>query len=330
MGVSRDTIRVGLIGCNTRALWYGAIFGHIDARVYAELDPFGYHHMTFCQHAELQNRKARGFHLAKLHDSDPRAAEAASNAFRHKPLVCRSVEELVEDVDLVIIANAEGDGNSHVRLATPGLKRRIPTFIDRPFTRTTRQARILVALARRMRTPLLSCSHLRYLAHALRFKSRFQEIGPVDVGIVQGHGPNPALMADGVELALTLLGDDFQGRADSVQSMGQWANEIMHLHFQSPQSTRALEAIVVNSHTSMVPTAFCAQAVSKRQQVDSDAFDAFAQPEGGFALLQALQRMVRTGKTPLPYEAMIETVAVLEAGRRAYNKTHASRVVHRV
>ena len=33
------TIRVGMIGCGRRALWYSAIFDRIDPEVYAELDP---------------------------------------------------------------------------------------------------------------------------------------------------------------------------------------------------------------------------------------------------------------------------------------------------
>ena len=40
-------IKVGLVGCSKRALWYGAMFDRIDPHVYAEFDPKAYHHMIY-------------------------------------------------------------------------------------------------------------------------------------------------------------------------------------------------------------------------------------------------------------------------------------------
>ena len=57
-----------------------------------------------------------------------------------------------------------------------------------------------------------------------------------------------------------------------------------------------------------------------RNPVDSPEFDAFAQPEGGLAVMNAVKQMVEAGQAPLPYKEMIEPVAVTEAGRKAHNK----------
>jgi hypothetical protein len=244
-------------------------------------------------------------------------------------MMCGDLDEVSEDVDLVFIANESGDGSDHRTLARPGLLKGVPTFIDRPFAFTVRDARAMVSLARRKRTPLLSCSHMRMLPHAARFKARFAELNTVEVGTVQGHGPNPAHMADGIELALFLFGDEFRGRVDSVQSMGAWPLEIMHVRYAGAKKVllvtgerakRTREVVVVNSHTSAARYALWATAISFIKPIDSPDLDAFVQPVGGLAVMNALQTMVRTGEPSLPYAQMIESVAVAEAGRKAHNK----------
>ena len=318
--MARKQISVGLIGCNKRALWYGAIFDKIDPNAYAELDPAAYHHMTYYQEVELQIPRATGFGLVKVYDRDEKAASTIAGAFRTRPKVCESLDEATKDVDLVFIANESGDGSGHLELARPGLRKGIPTFIDRPFAAAVKDAKAMIALARRKRVPLLSCSHMRMLPPAARFKNRFAELGPLNVGMVQGHGPNPAHVADGIELALFLFGDEFRGRVASVQSMGTWPLEIMHVRYARQGGRRVLDALVVNSHTSATRYAFWAKARSRRTPVDSPDFDAFAQSEAGLAVMNAVKDMVKTGDPPLPYRDMIESVAATEAGRKAHNK----------
>ena len=267
------TINVGLIGCGKRALWYGAIFDDIDPNAYAALDPFAYHHMTYYQHVELQIPRATGFRLVKIYDRDPQAARRTADAFRSRPEVCATLDDVSKGVDLVFIANDSGDGSAHLDLAKPGLDKGIPTFIDRPFAAALKDAKAIVSLARRNGPPLFSCSHLRMLPQAARFKARFAEIGPVEAAAVQGGGPSPAHIADAIELALFLFGDGFGGRVESV-----------------------------------------------RNPLDSPDFDASVQPQGGLAVMNALEEMVTTRKPPLPYTRLVEPVAVTEAGRKAHNK----------
>ena len=321
-------INVGLIGCNRRALWYGAIFDDIDPNAYAALDPATYHHMTYYNYVELQITRAPGFRLAKVYDRDARAAGRVAAAFRTRPEVCNQLDEVSRGVDLVFIANESGDGSDHLELARPGLTKGVPTFVDRPFAATVKDARAMAALARRKRAPLFSCSHIRMLPHAARFKARFAEIGPVANGAVIGHGPNPAHMADGIELALYLFGDDFSGRVHTAQSMGSWPLEIMHLRYVDARSKRVLEAYIINSHTSAARYAFWAKAMGQMKSllVDSRNWDAFVQWEGGLAVMNAIQEMARSGEAPLPYTQIIESVAVAEAGRKAHNKPHAVRL----
>lgn len=312
-------ISVGLIGANKRALWYGAIFDNIDPSAYARLDPFNYHHMTIYMHVELRAERAHGFRLVKVYDPDASAARTTADAFRSKPEVCAKLEHVSRNVDLVFIANESGDGMDHPKLARPGLSKGVPTFIDRPLAATVKDAKSLIALARRRHAALMSCSHLRMMPHTARFKSRFAELDKLELGMVQGIGPDPALMADGIELAVFLFGDEFGGRAECVQSMGSWPLEVMHVRF-SKRTGRVLQALIHNSDTHTTRRTFYARAMARRLPVDSPDLEAFRQVEGGRMVMNALKDMVRTGKSPISARDMIEPIAIAEAGRKAHNK----------
>lgn len=322
----RNRINVGMIGCNKRGLWYGAIFDDIDPDAYAKLDPAAYHHMVYYREVELRIKRATGFRLVKVYDRDAEAARRVAAAFRSRPEVCADLENVCEDVDLVFIANESGDGGDHLALATPGLSKGVPTFIDRPFAATVKDTKAMMRLAKRNGAPVLSCSHMRMLPQAAWFKSRFQELGPIEQGIVQGHGPNPADVADGIELAMFLFGDEFNNRVESVQSMGSWPLELMHVRFSKSSGKRVLQALVVNSHTSATRSAYWAKAVSGRRPLDSPSLDAFVQVEGGYEVLAAIKEMLDTGKAPISQAEMLETVAVAEAGRHSHNSDSAASV----
>jgi len=257
-----STIDVGLIGCGKRALWYGALFGNIDQNVYARLDPGAYHHMTYYMHVDLQVDRVKGIRLAKVYDRDPESARILASAFKRKVEVCENLAEVSQGVDVVFIASDSGDGRNHAALAQPGLTAGIPTFVDRPLASTVLDARAMVSLARRKGVPLLSCSHLRLLPRAARFKARFAEVGPLDQGYIQGSGSNPAHLADGIELALFLFGDEFNQRAHAVQSMGTAPLEVILLSFARPTSDRSLHVCINNRQTTAGSPVFWAKAVS--------------------------------------------------------------------
>ena len=224
-------------------------------------------------------------------------------------------------MDLVFVANGGGDGKDHLNLATPGLEKRVPTFVDRPLAATVKDAKALLALANGKRTPLMSCSHLRMQPHVQRFKNRFAELEPIERGVV--HGPGPGGVADAVELALYLFGDDFKGRVDSVRSMGQAPLEATLLAYGKPKDQRRCNVLVTNTRCAGARRLFHATAASNFRQIHLDDVDAFVQSEGGFAVMEAVREMVRSGKSPIPPQEMIATAAALEAGRKAHGKPKA-------
>jgi len=317
------TIRVGMIGCGRRALWYSAIFDRIDPEVYAELDPGAYHHLAWYAGVELINRQSKGFKLTRIYDPDQGATERFSEAFRRKLTLCRTLDEVSDDVDLVFVAIGNGDGKHHLKWATPGLEKGVPTFMDRPLAGTVKEAQALLQLARRRRTPLMSCSHMRMQPHVNRFKNRFAELEPIERGIIHGPGSEPGDIADAVELGLHLFGDDFKGRIDRVQSMGQAPLEAVLLTYENPKAPRRLLALVTNRPCAGARRLFHATAASNFRQIHLDDVDASVQSEGGFAVMEAVKQMVRTGTSPIPPREMFATVAALEAARKSHGKPKA-------
>ncbi|HCN07698.1 MAG TPA: hypothetical protein DIT01_07170 [Lentisphaeria bacterium] len=317
------TIRIGMIGANPRALWYAALFDDVDPERFAALVPAHYHHLTYYDREELWLNRARGFHLARVYDPDFTAAEQLAAAFRHPVRPCRTLDEVSDDVDLVFIANESGDGSDHRGLSSPGLMKSVPTFVDRPLARTVKDARAMVRLAKKHSSPLLSCSHLRMLPHAAWFKARYREFHRVERGTVQGHGPNPAHIADGIELSLFLFGDPFGGRVDCVQSTGDWPLQILWTRYATAEQRHVLAGLVLSNAPATPRQPFFAKAVSLGKPLMTDDLDAFVQPEGGLGVLNTLHEMVASGRPPLSVATMIEHVAVAEAGRLAHERGEA-------
>jgi hypothetical protein len=316
---TRHHIRVGIIGANKRTLWWGALFEDIDPVSFAAMDPVAYNHMTYYDRAELQVPRVREFRLTRLYDPDTERAQRTAAAFRKPPEVCRTLDGLAEDVNLVFVANESGDGSGNLHRVEAAIRKGIPVFIDRPLACTVAETKAILSLGRRRNVPVLSCSHLRMLPHAVRFRKRFAEIGAVDQGLIQGMGPNPAQMFDAIDLAQLLFSGEFSGRVKRVWSMGRWPLEILHMRYARVPA-RVLQGVIVNSDPQGVHSAFWAKTVGNRHHLDSPPFDAFVQTEGGIKVMEAVRQMLKTSRPPIPYSALVESVAIAEAGRLAYAK----------
>ncbi|MBI3990874.1 MAG: Gfo/Idh/MocA family oxidoreductase [Candidatus Omnitrophica bacterium] len=316
MGHKKEDIRVGLINCDRRAFWYGAIFDEIDPLLFSEYDNAAYHHFTYYAYAELRHRKAKGFKIAKVFDEDVASAKKLSLAFNNSPKVCFSPDDVSNDVDLVFIANATGDGKNHLNFAIPGLKKGVPTFVDRPLACNTEDAMAVINTAKKYGVPLLSCSHMSMLPHAERFKARFTEVAPLTRGVIIGCGPDPTAIADGIALTLYLFGHG----VEYVESMGNWPLEILHIQYNNKRPGHKFPVLVVNSHLKTDHDAVFASAYGYAGQIYGERMDSFTFTDGGLAVIYAIREMVRTGIPPISYVDMIEEIAIVEAGRQVHGK----------
>ena len=321
MASTSDPIRVGLVNCDNRAYWYGAIFEDIDPEAFCAFDNAKYHHLTFYSCVELRNRKAEGFKLVKVFDADPQAAERFRQAMGGRPVVCADLDDVSDDVDLVFICNAFGTGANNLSLAAPGLKKGVPTFIDRPFAETTKDARTMIRLAKKHAAPLLSCSHTTMLPQAELFKRRMAEIDMAFRGTVIGHGPEPGPIADSLALALNLFGSGVK----ELESMGAWPMELLHLRYDDKKANNGWDVLVTNTEFQADRSALFAYA-NGVGEIHFDGANDFNYPEGGFAVMEALREMVASGESPIPYRDMLETVAIPEKAREVHNTGRWARV----
>ena len=143
-------IRVGLIRCDTHGAYYAALMDTHDPRLLRDPVSLGgeasYSWQTggayfyFYTHYADPNRimvdTVDGFEIVKVWDDHRDAAEMFAQVFLNKATVCDSFEQVSDDVDLVFIADCNYDGSDHLALATPGLVKGVPTYVDKPMAFT--------------------------------------------------------------------------------------------------------------------------------------------------------------------------------------------------
>jgi predicted dehydrogenase len=218
-------------------------------------------------------------------------------------------------VDLVFIPDCSGDGSGHLALATPGLEKGVPTFVDKPLAGNLRDARAIVALARQHNTPVMSLSMLRTVPHARHFRDRLQEIAPVGFGSIKGAGTMLAGSIHTISLAQHVFG----AGVEAVDCMGP--SELAYLHLDyGDRDDRPAAGVMLNCHSG--PTYHCSlyvSAFSDKGAIHSGQIGDFEFPFGAAEILRMVKRMVRSGEPQAPYEEMLECIAIADAGRLAQN-----------
>ena len=312
------SIRVGIIRCDLHALYYGALMARHDPGLLRDPKLALGAHFYFYTHYSQVNRMTvptvPGFRIVRVWDENRRKAENMSRVFLGRPKVCDSFQEVSDDVDLVFLADCNLDGSDHLKLSTPGLKKRVPTFVDKPFACEARDAVAMVRLAKKHRTPVMSLSILRTVPHATRFRERFDEIGGAHFGTIKGGGLKLAGQIHTISLAQHIFG----AGVESVSCMGKEPLDYIHLDY-GRRTDRPEAGVVLNCRSG--PTthaAFFISAYGPGGAIHSPAIGDFEFPWGAAKNLELAKRMVRTRKAPVNYDEMIENVAVATAARRPH------------
>ena len=312
-------IRVGIIRCDLHAFYYGALAFKHDPIVMRDDEKgsghaaYFYFYMHYADGRVITVPTVKGFQLAKVWDEDRWNAENTSRVFDDHPVVCDTFHEVSDDVDLVYIADCTGEGQDHLQLATPSLKKGVPTFVDKPFAYDVKDAKAMVRLAKRHKTPLMSISMLKATPHTVRFRKRFAELGEPQFGTVKGGGTR----MDGFIHAISMATELFGHGVESVQAMGGESVEFTHLDYGG-KAHRPKAGVVLHSasggtyHCSMYASAY-----SERGAIHSPAIGDFEFPWGAARILQIAKKMVQTNQPQVSYDEMIECVAIATAARLA-------------
>ena len=140
--------------------------------------------------------------------------------------------DLIGRIDAVMIESQQGA--QHVFKAKTFLEARLPTFVDKPFAASVREADAMIGTAAKHNAPLMSCSALRYDPTIQDALARQKDLGKIVSAEVWGNAPlhpgNPGLLhygIHGVEMVYALLGKgcEFVQNLSTEQgevAMGLW------------------------------------------------------------------------------------------------------------
>ena len=133
-------------------------------------------------------------------------------------------------------------------------------------------------------------------------------------GTVIGHGPEPGAIADSIALAMDIFGSGVA----AVESMGAWPMELLHLRYEDKEKNQGWDVLVTNTAFQAARSAIFAFANGVGEIHFHGAND-FNYPEGGWAVMEALKKMVASGESPIPQDDMVAAVAVAETAREVHN-----------
>lgn len=319
------SIRLAIIRCDTHALWYAPFMVGCD--LVKLRDYINVCHRFFANkwhpESELVIKRQPGFRLVKVYDRPGGSRRAARFAeiFTDRPRVCTRLEEATQDVDAAFIACCDLDGADHLKLASPFLRRGIPTFVDKPFAATLKDAKTMIALAKKHRTPLMSASLLSYTDQVKWLLRRKDEIGPWSLGLVKGcNGWYSKSGLEGICHGVALALATFGYGVEWVQSMGSLPQEFMLLQYPDGR-----QMMVMNTAGEVSGGGFTVQVWGRNTTPNTPArndlqSEPIADPEFLSAtakVVKTFKKMVRTRTPPIPYEHILEWVRVIEAGRRS-------------
>ncbi len=311
-----------MIRCDLHAFYYAALMNKHDPLILRD-DQCGrghavyfYFYMDYDDPKKMTVPCVTGFQITKVWDKNRKLAKNTAKIFFGNPKVCDTFEEVSDDVDLVFIADCSGDGSDHLKLATPGLKKGIPTFVDKPFAYDVKDAQVMIQLAKKHNTPIMSLSMLRVVPHATRFRNRFSELEGPEFGIIKGGGTTMGGQIHAISLAQHLFGTGIE----SVECMGQMPLAYMHLDYGG-KPKRPSSGVVLNCASgSTYHCSMYASVYSKWGAIHSPNIGDFEFPYGAVRILKMIKNMVRTKKPQVPYDEVIECIAIASAARIAHKK----------
>ena len=322
----KKKIRVGIIRCDTHGYWYSHLFQKPEpVAMRRNHRVCHYYFYKRDNPMELRWRPVPGMAVARVYDEDnPEEAARLSEALGGTARVCERLEEVSDDVDLVYIADCNYEGKDHLRYATPGLRKGVPHFVDKPFAYALRDARKIIRLAREHGTAVLSASLLRYNPLLRRFRRRLADIAPVARLDIPGNGSSLAGVYHGVATSGAVMGYG----CEWVESMGESLFDVMRLHYPGPEG--GTEVFILNikgkvpkrelfsstyHHCELfgLVSAYGANGSAHAPRVGD-----YEYPLGGVSIVRMAKRLALTKKPVIDYDEMLEPTEIIEAARRSH------------
>lgn len=216
--------------------------------------------------------------------------------------VAEKMEDMIGKVDGVIIS--DDITLEHQRMAVPFLQSGIPTFIDKPLAPVLKEAEDLVSTARKYKTPLMSCSALRFAKETENFRAGKDNIGRILTGFAVGREWSGNLIYYGIhalELLYSLVGPGVQSASNS----GKRGEDLLCLSYHDGRRfmIAAYEKLKCPFQVSLFGTE------GYKTIVVEDSAYYYGR------MMKTFIKMVETKIEPIPLEETLEIIKVLsEAG----------------
>ncbi len=305
-------IRLGMFRADGHLFHYLPVLAKIDMLRLREVCPACHYWFADCYRPAIVVPKvARGFEVTKLCDYDPHRARTAAGVLARRPEVVEDPRDLARDVDAVFLANCDEDGADHLELSEPLIRKKIPTFIDKPFALSTKDAVEMVRLARRHKTPIYSASLMSVVEQPEILRRQFRRIGGVVSGVVSGSpGWRTESGQEGVIHGASLVQAVFGSGVSSVFCHGDHPGHYAAIVYESGLQVSMHLAQGIGGYTVEV---FGANRDPNPRSLYCDMIGNVDYSVGASTIAHRFKRMIQTGKPPRDYDEMIENVAVCEA-----------------
>ena len=314
-------LRIGMVRADAHAYTFAQLMAPCDVGLYRQhCHPEYYWMIEAYKPDRLKTARVHGLEIVGIWDESIEKAERFSATYFGKPRVRRKLEEVAEGVDAIFINDCNLDGSDHLGLARPFLRRGLPVFVDKPFADCLANALTMVRLARRFGAPLYSSSILREVDEVKFLKARLPEIrGELALGVVKGMGPHRAAVIHGLSMAQGVFG---QG-ADWVECMGEGELEHVLIHYSN-----GAQVVVHNTPSSCFDWFMCDVYTNRGRYMNpplpchlhSNPVGDAEYIVGAVNIVRQFKRMIQTREPPVPYEAMLELIAIVDAARIGQSK----------
>jgi predicted dehydrogenase len=227
------------------------------------------------------------------------------------PTIVDRPKDMLKMVDAAIVDFRHGA--LHYKYARPFIEAGIPTFIDKPMSISVAHAKALVALAKRKRVPITSFSTVRLGPPVENMKKAMKTIGRVRGGIVTGPGSTRSEYAGvffyGVHCVELML-EAFGNRVSAVRADDHDGSVIAAVGYKGGL------VVTLNIIDGARPP-FDAVAFGAKGTARYDRAGGFV---GYYYGMQAILKMVRTGKPPIPYNDLVLSVRILNAIQKSMDR----------
>jgi len=351
-----EPVRLAIVRCDSHAYWFAPYLDEVDPVVLATYSDDAptrqevhWHGCSKANYGAMAIERVPGFAITKVFDrvgdrsfynTDPELLQYGSypgrglafcDTLSGRPQLCDTIEQATEDVDAAFICDSSSpkDGMDHLELTRPFLEKGIPCFVDKPFAGSYADAKQMVDLAKANGTALMTASLQSYTLESAAFRRRFDEIGQPGLLTVKGVGYSNSAVVHGLSAALNLFGYG----VESVECMGShplpdpehWTSSdckhhLEHLLLHYPDGR---QAIVMNTHHDWftAESEFYFSAYGKQGAVHSTGVGIRQFPPASKKIIELFVQLVQTGEPPIPYEHILELIAIIEAARISQAKS---------